>query len=117
MAKNYNIMITRDSYNLIESEEKTVEVKIAYRNIKNITINDTITFSGYGSTKFKVIRVSKYKNFADVLEHENVSKIMPGMTKAEVGIMFKKLYPRDADAPGVYAIEFKKFEDTSLEKK
>ena len=81
MGKNYNWGIKRDNYNLINKGIKTLEVRVGYLDIKRVQKGDTITFREYSNTKFEVLRVTRYKDFPEMLDNEDSSKTIPGVTK------------------------------------
>lgn len=111
MAKNYNWRIKRKYYNLIDKGFKTLEVRVGYPNIKNVQEGDTITFNDYSNIKFEVIRVTRYKNFPDMLNNEDFSKIFPDVSKYKALDMYQGIYPDDKESLGVYVFELRKRTD------
>ena len=108
MSKNYNWRIKREYYNLINNGIKTLEVRVGYPDIKRVQKGDTITFKDYSNIKFEVIRVIRYEDFADMLDNEDSSKAIPGVTKYKAFEMYQKIYPEDKEALGVYVFELRK---------
>ena len=86
MAKNYNWRIKRNYYNLIEKGIKTLEVRVGYPGIKRVKKGDTITFNDYSTIKYTVVRVTRYQDFPEMLDSEDSSKAIPGVTKYKVGL-------------------------------
>lgn len=113
MSKNYNWRIKRNYYNLINNGIKTLEVRVGYPDIKRVQKGDTITFRDYSNTRFEVIRVTRYDDFPDMLDHENSAKAIPGVTKYEALDMYQKIYPEEKEALGVYIFELRK-KDNSI---
>lgn len=83
MPKNYNWKIEREYYNLIINGKKNIEV----------------------------IRVTKYRDFPDMLDNEDSSKATPGVTKYKALDMYQTIYPEEKEALGVYVFELKKKEN------
>lgn len=108
MAKNYNWRIKREYYNLINKGVKTLEVRVGYPDIKRVQEGDTITFKDYSNIKFEVIRVTRYEDFPDMLDNEDSSKAIPGVTKYKALDMYQAIYPEEKEALGVYVFELRK---------
>ena len=108
MSKNYNWRIKREYYNLINNGIKTLEVRVGYPDIKRVQQGDTITFKDYSNIKFEVIRVTRYEDFPDMLDNEDVSKTIPGVTKYKALDMYQEIYPEEKEALGVYVFELQK---------
>ena len=108
MAKNYNWRIKREDYNLIINGTKTLEVRVGYPDIKIVQKGDTITFSNYSDIKFEVVRVARYIDFPEMLDSENSSKAIPGITKYQALGIYQKIYSEDEEALGVYVFELRK---------
>lgn len=111
MPKNYNWKINREYYNLIINGKKNIEVRVGYPNIKKVKKGDTITFKDISNIKFEVIRVTKYRDFPDMLDNEDSSKAIPGVTKYKALDMYQTIYPEEKEALGVYVFELKKKEN------
>ena len=98
MAKNYNWRIKREYYNLINNGIKTLEVRVGYPDIKRVKKGDTITFKDYSNIKFEVVRVTRYKDFPDMLDTEDSSKAIPGVTKYKALEMYHEIYPEEKES-------------------
>ena len=108
MSKNYNWRIKRKYYNLINKGIKTLEVRVGYPDIKRVREGDTITFKDYSNIRFEVVRVTRYNDFPEMLDNENFSKAIPGVTKYKALDMYQKIYPDKKEALGVYVFELRK---------
>lgn len=108
MAKNYNWRIKRKYYNLINSGVKTLEVRVGYPDIKRVQKGDTITFKDYSNIKFEIVRVTRYEDFPDMLDNEDSSKAIPGVTKYKALDMYQAIYPEEKESLGVYVFELRK---------
>ena len=112
MAKNYNWRIKRKYYDLINNGIKTLEVRIGYPDIRKVCEGDTITFKDYSNTKFKVIRVTRYEDFPDMLDNEDSSKAIPNVSKYQALDIYKSIYSEEKEILGVYVFELEKQIDT-----
>lgn len=108
MSKNYSWRIKREYYNLLDIGKKTLEVRVGYPDIKKVQKGDTITFFEYSNTKFEVIRVKRYEDFPDMLDTEDSSKAIPGVTKYKALEIYQSIYPEEKEALGVYVFELQK---------
>lgn len=92
---------------LICGRRKTLDVRVGYRNIKEVRPGDRIRFIAFASSaEVDVDAVRSYPTFADALEHENLDSLAPGFTMMEVAGYLRKLYPLRLEGLGVYVIEF-----------
>ncbi len=109
-AIKHEIFIFDKLLSKIESGEKTIEVRTAYLRFKNIKPGDTIEFKS--RTKSVTVTVNAVRKYADldaVKENEDINKISPGMTPAEVERASSEIFiPSDVEKYGVLVIEFKK---------
>lgn len=108
MARNFNWRIKKDYYNLIYRGVKTLEVRVGYPDIKRVQKGDTITFKDYSNVRFEVIRVTRYVDFPEMLDNENSSKAIPGVSKYKALAMYQEIYPEDKESLGVYVFELRK---------
>lgn len=105
MAKNYNWKIKREYYNLIDSGVKSLEVRVGYPSIKKVCEGDTVTFINHSNIKYEIIRIARYENFPDMLDNEDFSKAIPGVTKSKALEMYRSIYPNEKESLGVYVFE------------
>ena len=108
MSRNHNWRIKRNYYNLIDKGIKTLEVRVGYSDIKKVQKGDTITFTDYSKTKFEVVRVTRYDDFPEMLDNEDSTKAIPGVTKYKALEMYQEIYPEEKEALGVYVFELSK---------
>ena len=73
----------RDNYlQFIKSGEKTLEIRVAYDRIKAINIGEVVEFCSEASTeKVRIIDITNYTSFDDLLSKEDPQKIIPGLSK------------------------------------
>ena len=113
MARNYNWRIMRKYYNLIKKGVKTLEVRVGYPDIRRVHAGDTITFKDYSNIKFEVTRVTRYEDFPEMLDSEDSSKAIPGVSKYTALERYQAIYPEDKEALGVYVFELRKQTSTT----
>ena len=107
MAKHI-LRIKKIYFEELFSGRKSLEVRVGYPDIIRIKPGDVITFENYGPNLFDVVRVSIYKNFQQMLEREDVKKVLPGMSFGAALSIYRKIYRKEREALGVYVFELKK---------
>lgn len=111
---NHSLRIKKVYYNQINSGQKKLEIRVGYSQIKRIKAGDTITFSDYSNKKFLVERITRYDDFAEMLDTENPAEVIPGVTKYKALELLQEIYPEDKERLGVYVIELRRPEDVSI---
>lgn len=74
--------ILRQFLEQIDSGLKTLELRTAWDSWLRIKTGDYINFHAHGTekrVKVKVLQIRKYHSIEDILEHEDINKIAPGM--------------------------------------
>ncbi len=82
---------------------KTIEVRAGYRNIQDLKPGMRLLLNGECEAGIKDVR--RYPTFSGMLAHEEVEKIVPGMSKDDVLRILKSLYPPFKEKLGVFTIE------------
>lgn len=108
MQQNHSLRIKKVYYNQINNGTKKLEIRVGYSQIKKIHKGDTITFSDYSKQKFDVVRVTRYEDFAEMLDTENPQEVIPNVSKYKALEMLQEIYPEDKEKLGVYVIELRK---------
>ena len=114
MQRNHDLRIKKKYFELIDSGKKPLEVRVGYRQIMRINVGDTITFSECSAQVFNVIRVTRYEDFAEMLDAEDSQKVIPGVSKYKAHEMLQRIYPEDKEALGVYVFELSKEDDIKI---
>lgn len=103
------LRIYRKYYQLIESGEKTIEVRVGYSSMKNIIAGQLLKFVCQDDECLtKVKRVKEYKSFNDLFKNENPAQINPHLSVEEQLVEIRKIFPPDKERLGVLAIEVQK---------
>ena len=97
------LWIKRRFLEQVLSGEKTIEVRVGYRNIQELKKGDTVLLNDKHEMKIKDVR--RYPSFEAMLEQEDAQKIVPAMIKDKVLRTLKILYPPHKEKLGVFAIE------------
>lgn len=90
----------------IKQGQKTLEVRVGYDNIREIEVGERVRLMSHGDeqvVRMKDIRI--YDTFAEMLDREEPSQIVPGMNRQEVGELLRRIYPPRKENLGVYVFE------------
>ena len=94
----------KDEYlQLILAGRKTVEVRVAYSNIKRLQIGDRLLLNE--QHPYLIRRIGCYATFDELLVHENVACIAPDTPPKELLAKLRAIYPLEKEALGVVALE------------
>ena len=86
--------------------EKTLEVRVGYKNIKKISSGENLEFLCQDdSLTTRVTDIRTYASFNAMLENEDCSKVVPGASKPDVEARLSKIFPPNKEALGVYVFE------------
>ena len=88
-------LIIKKKYFLdIQNNLKTLEARCAYRSLQNLQSGDQIEFTCNDQTCLKMVSsVRKYPTISDMLENENVSQLLPGVSSyAEAFKIYSNIY-------------------------
>lgn len=100
---------TKQRYlDLIKDGQKTLEVRVGYKNIQTIPPGERIKFSSRKETiVIRVKDVRKYPTFNSMLEHEETTRVVPGLTESEVLRILQEIYPPKLEKLGVTVLEIR----------
>jgi ASC-1-like (ASCH) protein len=76
MKKIRLMWVKKRFFDLILSGEKTLEVRVAYPNLRSIQKGELINLNNQALIKVKDIR--NYSTFEEMLSKEDTSQILPG---------------------------------------
>jgi ASC-1-like (ASCH) protein len=82
---------------------KTVEVRVAYKNIARLQLGDRLLLND--RHPFRVRRIGRYADFDELLAREDAAAIAPGLTADELLSTLRTLYPPEKERLGVVALE------------
>ncbi len=82
---------------------KTIEVRVAYDNLKQLEAGDRLRLND--QYPFVIRRIGRYGSFEELLTHENPAAIGPELPPEQLLAAMREIYPRDKEALGVLALE------------
>jgi HAD superfamily hydrolase (TIGR01549 family) len=105
----------REPYlDLILAGRKTIEVRVGYENIRHLQPGDQLKLNERHVVTIK--RVGRYRNFEEMLAHEDLEAIAPGPlgqddpggdpSSEELLLSLRRIYPPEKEALGVIALAF-----------
>ncbi|MCX5050181.1 MULTISPECIES: ASCH domain-containing protein [unclassified Streptomyces] len=98
----------RQYFDLVAAGTKTIEVRVKYPHLADVTVGDTIRFRIKGSDEtceVKVKRVTEYPDFEALLDGEGPSNVNPTATRDEQLVRIRAIYPPEKEALGAVAIQ------------
>lgn len=101
------LMRTKQRFlDLIKGKQKTLEVRVGYGSIKTIQPGERIRFTSRSQTQVVRIKdIRHYPTFEEMMNYEQASRIVPGMTKQQVLDLLKEIYPPDRETLGVVVLD------------
>lgn len=104
---------TEPYFTFVKNGQKTIEGRIAKDKYKNIKVDDRFIVHNDDETdsiEVKVIGIRKYPSIKELLEHEDLQKILPNAKNINEGLeIYKKFYTEKQQKEfGVIAIEIKR---------
>ncbi|NEB12276.1 NUDIX domain-containing protein [Streptomyces coelicoflavus] len=96
-------------YRQVEAGRKTIEVRVATPNRRDISIGDTVVFHDRDTGReldVVVQRVSPYASFEDLLRSEDAARIDPDGPPNGLLTNLRSIYPPSKEALGVLAFAF-----------
>ncbi|WP_330348830.1 ASCH domain-containing protein [Streptomyces sp. NBC_00582] len=100
--------LRRRYFDLVAAGTKTIEVRVKYPHLADLTAGDTIRFRIKGTDEtceVAVKRVTQYPDFETLLDGEGPADIDPTATRDEQLANIRAIYPADKEALGALAIE------------
>jgi ASC-1-like (ASCH) protein len=99
----------RRYFDLVADGTKTVEVRVCYPNLRNLTEGDHIRFvCGRDECLTRVKRVARYDSFEALLDTEGPTKVNPASPRDQQLANIRRIYGPEKEALGVLAIEIKR---------
>ena len=93
---------------------KTIEVRVAYSNISRLKVDDLLVLNE--KYPFTIIRIGRYENFEELLQHESSLAIAPDIASEDLLSRIREIYPPEKEALGVVALEIKPANDADATK-
>ncbi len=104
--KEKKIPIYKKYFDMIVNREKTLEIRVAYNSLKSLKEGDILVFINKSKIiRTKIIRISNYYSFSEMLKSEDIKKINPYETYDEQLHSIKNIYPPIKEKLGVIVFE------------
>jgi ASC-1-like (ASCH) protein len=97
------LWIRQEYLDQILSGRKTVEVRVAYKNIARLRVGDRLMLNN--RFPFLIRRTATYAAFAELLANEDATSIAPDLTPQMLLDALRHLYPSEKEALRVVALE------------
>ncbi|WP_433501822.1 ASCH domain-containing protein (plasmid) [Sphaerimonospora sp. CA-214678] len=105
----------RRYFDLVADGRKTIEVRVQYPNLRNLTAGDHIRFvCGRDDALTRVKRVTRYRTFEEMLDAEGPEKVNPTSPRDQQLANIRRIYGPEKEALGVLAIEIELVDDPTL---
>ncbi len=105
MARIKTLWIRPEYLKHILEGRKRVEVRVGYSNILRLQVGDYLKLN---DTHLAVIqRVAHYRDFEELLAHEDASSIAPDLEGKALLEQLHDLYPPEKESLGVVALEIR----------
>lgn len=104
-GKKIVIRIYKKYFDMIKDGSKTIEVRVAYPNMKSIRAGTVIWFNDDPNCKRRVKRVATYTSFREMMKSEDPKKINPNDSAEQQLSDIGKIYPPHKEKLGVLAFE------------
>ena len=82
---------------------KTIEVRVAYRNIARLEPGDRLLLNE--RHPYLIHQIARYDRFAELLRQEDPTAIAPDLSPEDLLAALRSLYPPETEALGAVAIE------------
>lgn len=100
----------RQYFELVAAGTKTIEVRVKYPRLADLTAGDTVRFRVKGTDEtcdVQVLRVTGYPNFEALLDGEGPATVNPTAGRDQQLANIRTIYSPEKEALGVLAIEIK----------
>lgn len=107
-ARVRELNLYRQYFELVAAGTKTIEVRVKYPHLADLTAGDTIRFRIKGTDEtcdVHVVRVTEYGSFEALLDREGPANVNPTATREQQLANIRSIYPPEKEALGALAIE------------
>jgi ASC-1-like (ASCH) protein len=96
----------RRYFDLVAAGSKTIEVRVQYPDLRNLTAGDHIRFvCGRDDVLTRVKHVTRYTSFEEMLDTEGPERVNPTSPRDQQLANIRRIYGPEKEALGVLAIE------------
>ncbi|MET8720043.1 ASCH domain-containing protein [Streptomyces misionensis] len=107
-ARVRELNLYRQYFDLVAAGTKTIEVRVKYPHLADLTAGDIIRFRIKGTDEtceVKVKRVTGYPDFESLLDGEGPANVNPTATREQQLANIRAIYLPEKEALGALAIE------------
>ncbi|ELS56359.1 ASCH domain-containing protein [Streptomyces viridochromogenes] len=107
-ARVRELNLYRQYFDLVAAGAKTIEVRVKYPHLADLSAGDVIRFRIKGTDEtceVKVKRVTEYPDFEALLDGEGPANVNPTATREQQLANIRNIYPPEKEALGALAIE------------
>ena len=106
MAKTKTLWIKEEFLQLILAGQKTVEIRVGYKNILQLHPGDILLLNE--QHPYEIVDIRRYPDFAAMVATEKTEAVAPGISDPQaLTEACRAIYPPDKEALGVVALEIK----------
>lgn len=99
----YGLRIRHELLLQVMSDTKTLEVRAGHVMVRRIKAGDTLRLSaGHVSCDVRVTAVRVYTSINEMLQREDHTHIVHGVSRKEVRRLAQQIYPPDKERRGIY---------------
>ncbi|MFJ5030622.1 ASCH domain-containing protein [Streptomyces sp. NPDC088560] len=106
-ARVRELNLYREYFDLVAAGTKTIEVRVKYPHLADLSAGDVIRFRIKGTDEtceVKVKRVTEYPDFEALLDGEGSANVNPTATRDQQLTNIRAIYPPEKEALGALAI-------------
>ncbi|MGW5778525.1 ASCH domain-containing protein [Streptomyces sp. NPDC003863] len=110
-ARVRELHLYRQYFELVAAGTKTIEVRVKYPHLADLTAGDTIRFrikDTDETCEVQVLRVTEYPDFEALLASEGPSNVNPTATRDQQLSNIRTIYGPEKEALGALAIEIER---------
>ncbi|MGW2507932.1 ASCH domain-containing protein [Streptomyces scopuliridis] len=107
-ARIRELNLYRQYFDLVAAGTKTIEVRVKYPHLADLSAGDVIRFRIKGTDEtceVKVKRVTEYPDFEALLDGEGPANVNPTATREQQLTNIRAIYSPEKEALGALAIE------------
>ncbi|MFJ3841817.1 ASCH domain-containing protein [Streptomyces sp. NPDC090054] len=109
-SRTHHLNLYRRYFELVAAGSKTIEVRVKYPHLENLSAGDRIEFRIKDTEErceVDVLRVAEYPTFEALLDGEGPEKVNPASSREQQLANIRDIYGPEKEGLGALAIEIK----------